>query len=76
MRRFSDADGVEWTVVLGKASYANMALLFSRAGSTDILCTPLEADSAAGARDVLREFADAELRERLAEARPWPLDEG
>ena len=71
MRRFQDARGVEWTVVLGRASYGEITLLFSRAGSIEVLSTPLEAETAAGGRDVLAGLADDELRARLSAARPW-----
>lgn len=71
MRRFHDAGGVEWTVVLGRASYGEITLLFSRADSIEVFGTPLEADSSAVGRDFLIELAEEELRARLADARPW-----
>lgn len=71
MRRFADDNGREWTAVIGRASYGDMALLFSRAGSVDVLTVPLEAGSAAAGRDLLTALTDSELREHLARARPW-----
>lgn len=71
MRRFHDAGGVEWTVVLGRASYGEITLLFSRAGSVEVFGTPLEADTAAAGHDFLVTLAEDELRARLADARPW-----
>lgn len=71
MRRFQDAGGVEWTVVLGRASYGEITLLFSRAGSIEVFTTLLEAETAAGGHDLLAGLADEDLRARLLEARPW-----
>lgn len=71
MRRFVDAGGVEWTVVLGRASYGEITLLFSRAGSIEVFTTPLEADTAASGRELLDALADEDLRARLLDARPW-----
>ncbi len=71
MRRFQDTGGVEWTVVLGRASYGEITLLFSRAGSIEVFTTPLEAETAAAGHDVLAALADDDLRERLTDARPW-----
>jgi len=71
MRRFTDEHGAEWTAVLGRASYGEMSLLFTRSGSLDVFSAPLEADSAAGGRDFLATLADEDLRARLATARPW-----
>lgn len=71
MRRFHDAGGVEWTVVLGRASYGEITLLFSRADSIEVFGTALEADTTAAGQDVLTALAEDELRARLADARPW-----
>lgn len=71
MRRFHDAGGVEWTVVLGRASYGEITLLFSRSGSIEVFSVPLEADTAAAGRDFLSALDDDDLRARLADARPW-----
>lgn len=71
MRRFHDAGGVEWTVVLGRASYGEITLLFSRADSIEVFGTALEADTTAAGHDVLTALAEDELRARLADARPW-----
>jgi len=71
MRRFTDEGGVEWTAVLGRASYGEMTLLFTRAGSHDVFSAPLETDTAASGRDYLAGLADADLRARLAGAEPW-----
>jgi len=71
MRRFTDEGGDEWTAVLGRASYGEMTLLFSRTGSHDVFSAPLETDTAAGGRDYLAELPEDELRARLAGAHPW-----
>lgn len=71
MRRFHDAGGVEWTVVLGRASYGEITLLFSRAGSIEVFSTPLEADTTAAGHDFLIALGEDELCARLADARPW-----
>lgn len=74
MRRFTDDGGEEWTAVLGRASYGEMTLLFTRAGSRAVLSAPLEADTAAGGRDFLAELNDEDLRARLETAHPWDDD--
>lgn len=71
MRRFTDDAGTVWTAVLGRASYGEISLLFSRAGSIEVFSTPLETGTAAEGRDWLAELDEADLRARLAEARPW-----
>lgn len=71
MRRFTDECGQEWSAVLGRASYGEMTLLFTRAGTSDVLSAPLETDTAAGGRDLLAEMADDDLRARLEAASPW-----
>lgn len=71
MRRFHDADGIEWTAVLGRASYGEITLLFSRSGSIEVFSTPLEADTTAAGQDFLIALDDDDLRARLLDARPW-----
>lgn len=71
MRRFTDAGGEEWTAVLGRASYGEMTLLFTRRGSSDVLSAPLEVDTAASGRGYLAGLAEDDLRARLASAEPW-----
>lgn len=74
MRRFTDADGARWTVALMQASYGEQALVFTPTGSSAVYACPLEAETAAGGHDFLAGLSDAELRERLAGARPWGGD--
>lgn len=71
MRRFHDADGLEWTVALSTGSYGSVTLMFAAAADTAIYWTALEAATAAEAQDLLDGLSDADLRERLARAEQW-----
>lgn len=71
MRQFVDGAGMEWTAVLGRASYGEMMLLFSRRGTSAVYESPLEAATAAEGDDLLRTLADEVLRERLAQSIHW-----
>lgn len=71
MRRFRDADGLEWTVALSPGSYGNVTLMFAATTDTTIYWLSLEAATTAEAQDLLAEFTDDELRARLERAEPW-----
>ncbi|PSQ91864.1 MAG: hypothetical protein BRD57_03710 [Proteobacteria bacterium SW_6_67_9] len=71
MRRFTDRDGVEWTVALSAGSYGSITLMFSAQGDTRVYWIALEAATAAEGQTMLAELSDDELRSRLAVAEPW-----
>lgn len=71
MRRFHDADGLEWTAALSAGSYGNVTLMFAATADTAIYWLALEAATAAEGHELLAGFSDEELRQRLAHAEQW-----
>lgn len=71
MRRFQDADGLEWTAALSPGSYGSVTLMFAATADTAIYWLSLEAATAAEAQELLAGFSDDELRRRLARAEQW-----
>ncbi len=75
MRRFRDAQGAEWTAAVSAGSYGAMTLMFAVAGDTAVCWLALEAENAAEAQQMLADFSDDELRERLGQSRWWVAGE-
>ena len=71
MRRFADAEGLEWTVALSVGSYGSVTLMFSATGRPDLYWLTLEVESAAEGQSMLADLSDDELRQRLEEAELW-----
>ena len=72
MRTFSDDAGHQWQVVLGKASWGTLVLLFSPTAGSDTRTSVLTAETTFAASAELDALTDDELRGRLRDSRPWP----
>ena len=72
MRGFTDESGRQWQVVLGKASWGTLVLLFSPADGGGTRTSILAAETTFAATAELDALTDDELRDRLRESRPWP----
>ena len=71
MRSLTDECGVRWDVAVGKESYGNLVLLFSRADSDMVLRATIAAASRLEAERTLRNANLDELRRLLSDASPW-----
>lgn len=72
MRRFSDGDGHQWDVQVGRESYGMHVALFMPVSSGGVVCqTMLAADTWLEAEHALSDASDDELRDQLTRARPW-----
>jgi hypothetical protein len=72
LRSFTDDAGRLWQVVLGKASWGTLMLLFSPADGGDTRASILAAETTFAANAELDALSDHELRDRLRDSRPWP----
>ena len=70
MRRFEDAEGRRWEVIVGRASWGAFQLLFVPEGGGETRQVHLEAVSAAEAERALSGLSDEELREHFLDSRP------
>jgi hypothetical protein len=71
MRRFLDADGREWEVVVGRESWgAFVALFIAVEGEAAVRQTPLAASGYEAANAELGELDDEDLRELLDRSLP------
>lgn len=71
MRRFTDAEGRVWDVVLGRESWGTMCAIFAPANrELDVRQTVLEAESYAEAQAVIAGAAETELQELLERSEP------
>jgi len=68
MRSIQDQAGVTWDVAVGKESYGNMVLLFSRRDHDEVRRVEIGANSRLEAERMLRAFDSEALRSRLAAA--------
>ena len=72
MRSFTDDEGARWEVVLGKASWGTLTLLFAPAAGGETRTSILHAETTLAANAELDALSDADLRDRLRDSRPWP----
>jgi hypothetical protein len=77
VRSFLDDAGRRWEVVLGKASWGTLVLIFSPLDGTltaggDARTSVLTAETSFDANAELDALTDDVLRERLRDSRPWP----
>lgn len=72
MRRFSDTNGEDWDVQVGRESYGmHVALFMPVTGGGAVCQTMLAADTWLEAEQALSGASDDDLRDQLARARPW-----
>jgi hypothetical protein len=71
MRSILDQAGVTWDVAVGKESYGNMVLLFSRRDHEEVRRAEISASSRLEAERMLRAFDPDSLRSKLAAASAW-----
>lgn len=71
MRTFTDPAGGAWDVLVGKASWGTLSLLFSRRDAPDTRQLVLAAETMMAAELELEALGEEELRERLRESVPW-----
>ena len=69
MREIIDAAGGRWDVAVGRASWGTQVLLFASRHGGETRSLVLAAETPMAAERELDALTDAELRERLAEAR-------
>ena len=72
MRSFLDDAGRRWEVVLGKASWGTLVLIFTPIEGGDARTSVLAAETSFDANAELDALTDDALRERLRGSRPWP----
>jgi hypothetical protein len=72
VRSFTDETGRQWEVVLGKESWGTLVLLFSPAAGGDVRVSALSSETSFDASAELDALTDAQLRDRLRDAHPWP----
>lgn len=65
MRRFRDADGVAWDVVLGRESWGTFVALFVPVGGGDVRQTVLRSESTEAAQQEIDTVDDAALHTLL-----------
>ncbi|MFL5608819.1 MAG: hypothetical protein ACJ8AD_20350 [Gemmatimonadaceae bacterium] len=72
MRSFLDDAGRRWEVVLGKASWGTLVLIFTPMAGGDARTSVLTAETSFDANAELDAMTDDALRERLRDSHPWP----
>jgi hypothetical protein len=72
VRSFLDDAGRRWEVVLGKASWGTLVLIFSPIEGGDARTSVLAAETSFDANAELDVMTDDTLRERLRDSHPWP----
>ncbi len=70
MRSIEDHSGATWDVAVGKESYGNMVLFFSRRGGREVRRVTIEANSRLEAERMLRSLETESLRSKLSASRP------
>lgn len=70
MRRLQDAQGRDWTLTLGRASWGVFRILFVPDGGGGTRQVDLDAASAPEAERRLTRLSDEELHELLEDSRP------
>ena len=76
MRTFNDKDGRRWQAALLEASYGYVLLTFNPFDGDGISQVQMDADTLFEADGLLRGYAESELQELLARARPWDQSTG
>lgn len=71
MRSFTDGEGREWDVTVGRQSWGNLVLLFSPRRGTDNRTLLLAAETARQAEAELAGLSAEDLRARLDASQPW-----
>ena len=71
MRIFEDAEGRSWDAMLGRGSWGSLVLLFSLRGDNENRTADLAAETVRQAEQEVAGLSDDELRERLADSKPW-----
>jgi hypothetical protein len=72
VRSFLDDAGRRWEVVLGKASWGTLVLIFTPMAGGDARTSVLTAETSFDANAELDAMTDDALRERLRDSHPWP----
>jgi hypothetical protein len=72
VRSFLDDAGRRWEVVLGKASWGTLVLIFTPMAGGDARTSVLDAETSFDANAELDAMTDDALRARLRDSRPWP----
>jgi hypothetical protein len=72
VRSFLDDAGRCWEVVLGKASWGTLVLIFTPMAGGDARTSVLTAETSFDANAELDAMTDDALRERLRDSHPWP----
>jgi hypothetical protein len=72
VRSFLDDAGRRWEVVLGKASWGTLVLIFTPIEGGDARTSVLTAETSFDANAELDALTDDALRDRLRDSRPWP----
>lgn len=70
MRRFEDAEGGGWEVIVGRASWGAFQLLFVPDGGGETRQVHLDVVSAAEAERALSGLSAEEIREHFRDSRP------
>ena len=71
MRSFADAQGDRWQVTIGKESWGTLVLVFSPMGHGAARTSIMQAETLFDANVELDALSDDDLRNRLADSRPW-----
>lgn len=71
MRGFSDREGGEWDVMVGRESWGNLVLIFSPRRGSGNRTLLIAAETVRQAEAELAALGEDELRARLRESRPW-----
>lgn len=72
VRSFDDDRGGQWQAALMEASFGSTLLVLSRIGGNGVQVKPLHTANFGEAERWLAEAGDIELRECLAEGKPYP----
>lgn len=71
MRALQDAAGRTWDVMVGRGSWGSLVALFSLRGPNENRTFELASETLREAERELAALSDDELRQRLADSRPW-----
>lgn len=72
MRSFDDTHGGHWQAALMEASFGDTLLVLSRIGGDGVRVKPLHTANYVEAEQWLAEAGEVELRQCLAEGKPFP----
>ena len=71
MRSFTDGEGRQWDVTVGRESWGNLVLLFSPRRGNDNRTLLVAAETSRQAEAELAALSEEELRARLDGSTPW-----